>query len=132
MIATFANFIFIFFAERARTPQIVREVSTITTNHLIVVTNYIATVASNDFVRSMKKYVGGEEVTIPYTYFLSDGFPCFRMYNRNFTFGSPTSYGRVEKIFPDRVLLDSGVWIKNGSVANSNRREVENDGVRDK
>ena len=51
--------------------------------------------------------------------------------------GSPTSYGRIKEIFPDRIMLDNGVWLVNdiSSVPdvrrNENRIEVTNDRVRD-
>lgn len=51
--------------------------------------------------------------TAYYDYFLFDGTRGAKMFDRLFYEGSRTSYGRIDTIFPDRILLENGSYIVN-------------------
>lgn len=59
-------------------------------------------------------------LTTPYHYFMHNFKRYARIFGRFFSEGSLTSYGRIEIIFPDRILLDDGSYI-----VNSHNPEVE-------
>lgn len=49
----------------------------------------------------------------PYQYFLCGRRIGACMFGRYYYDGSPCSYGRIDKIFPDRIILVGGDWIQN-------------------
>lgn len=120
------NCVVIFLFERDRSPKIERIFETVTSNHVIVVTNYISqssgtlgasNVSSNvleDLVRP--RYA----VNYRYRYFVFNGrrFAAIDG-NENLSAGSPTSYGRIREIFPDRIILDNGIWLVNPGFSRS-------------
>lgn len=114
------NVFIVFRFERDRKPKIERVYETITTNHVIVVTNYISSSSSslspspsvntnliNDIMAKDR------QVSVPYQFSMWGGRLYIRLYGQDLTVGSPTSYGRIERIFPERTLLDSGIWLVN-------------------
>lgn len=48
-----------------------------------------------------------------YDYFLYNGVRGVKMWDRFYNEGSLTSFGRISKIFPDRILLEDGGYIVN-------------------
>lgn len=60
--------------------------------------------------------------TTYYRYTLVGGRRAVMLFGRMHYIGSRTSYGRIVDIFPDRVLLDSGM-----SIHNQNLERTEND-----
>lgn len=56
-------------------------------------------------------------VNVPYHFFLNQGRRAVQMWGRFFSEGSPTSYGRIVKIFPDRIFLEGDVVIVNTQAA---------------
>lgn len=56
------------------------------------------------------------EVSLPYTFMIVGGAPCIRFYGRYYYEGDVMSRGRIFRIFPDRVFLQTGDVICNSSV----------------
>lgn len=56
------------------------------------------------------------EISLPYTYMVVGGAPCIRYYGRYYYEGDVMSRGRIFRIFPDRVFLQTGDIICNSSV----------------
>ena len=56
-----------------------------------------------------------EVANYPYQYFIVGRRIGAQMFNRYYYDGSPCSYGRIERIFPDRILLVGGDWIRNST-----------------
>lgn len=120
------NCIVIYFFERDRVPKIERIYETVTTNHVIVVTNFISQssaslVGSSVSTNELEDLVRPRfAVNYPYRYFVFgrrrfaaiDG-------NENLSAGSPTSYGRIREIYPDRIILDNGIWLVNPAFSRS-------------
>lgn len=48
-----------------------------------------------------------------YHYMRVDGQPRFRLNGRNYAVGDLTAYGKVERIYPERIYLDDGGFISN-------------------
>lgn len=126
LILSVVNIIVITIFELDRKPKEIYHNHVVTTNHLIVVTNYISTATVSDTVSSFDDFnfatnrfdvpqVSAVEVPIEYDYFISDGRRVIRFCGRYFSEGSPTSYGIIKTIFPDRVLLENGVFLKNST-----------------
>lgn len=122
LLLSVVNIIVIVFFELDREPKEIHHNHVVTTNHLIVVTNYISTMSES--VSSLSRFnfatnrsdvpqVSAVEVPIEYDYFIVDGRRAIRFCGRHFSEGSPTSYGTIKTIFPDRVLLENGVFLKN-------------------
>lgn len=131
LVCVAANFLVVFFSERQRRPQIVRSIETVITNHLIVVTNYISTASSSDsspipFVPANTNILSTAKnsVSIPYHFYVFNDTPFFQFAGRNYKVGSETSYGTVKRIFPDRVFLDSGIWLVNSTLM---KKEIAKD-----
>lgn len=116
----------IFVFESQRRPQIITHENVVTTNHLIVVTNYISSSVSPSPVvdSNVLQFVMApdRQVNYPFSFFVWAGRPYVSAYGQNLTVGSPTSYGRILEIYPDRLLLDSGVWLVNPAPAFSDPR----------
>ena len=115
-----ANFVVIFLFERSRSPRIERIYETITTNHVIIVTNYIESASaispsiSSDPV-SATASLSAREILVEYRYFMIGNNRYIDYCGRNFGEGSPTSYGRIKTIYPDRVELENDLWLKNSA-----------------
>lgn len=124
LLSVVANFIVIFFFERSRKPQVVHSVETVVSNHYNVVTNYVTSLrdllTDNDssstslssFSVSNVLSRSDNSVTVRYRYFIAN-VPCFEYLGEFYKEGSETSYGVVSKVFPDRVLLENGIWLVN-------------------
>lgn len=118
LVLVVLNGVVIFIFEKGRRPEIVRHETTVVTNHVIVVTNYLSSVSSVVSGSSSSSVVvdrGGAEVprqiTIDYDFFIFAGRRYITWLGQHLTLDSPTSYGRIVEIYPERVLLDSGVWL---------------------
>lgn len=115
-----ANFIVIFLFERSRAPKIERIFETVTTNHVIIVTNYIESASSpspsisSDPV-SVSVSLSAHEIAVDYRYFMIGNNRYIEYCGRHFGEGSPTSYGRIKTIYPDRVELENDLWLKNSA-----------------
>lgn len=113
------NGILIWSFERDRRPKIVRETVTVVTNIVHTVTNFVSSsglplgtngVGSVDGVP--KPNDPAFEIEIPYRYMLVAGRRLIELGGRYFSEGSPTSYGVIARIFPERVALDNGYFLK--------------------
>lgn len=140
LLCVAANFIVIFFSEKSRKPQIVRSVETVTTNHLIVVTNYIYSISKNSFSADLTPSAksnlfsrSDNSISIQYQYYKA-GTPSFRYLGVDYTAGSETSYGTVLKVYPDRVKLSNGIWLVNSQkkdiVKNDRNDRISDNGTR--
>ena len=54
-----------------------------------------------------------EVAEYPYQYFLIGRRIGVQLFGRFYYEGSPCSYGRIKHIFPDRIILEDGNWIRN-------------------
>ena len=134
------NCIVVVIFELQRKPHVERHDYFTTTNHVIVVTNYIAAVSGSPSSTNALNELINPSMSVRYKYqYFTHGGRQFALVpgNEFLSRGSPTSYGRIKEIFPDRIMLDNGVWLVNdiSSVPdvrrNENRIEVKNDRVRD-
>lgn len=128
------NLFVVYFFERDRQPRIERHLDTVITNHVIVVTNYIEK-ASSSFsgdVSSLSPASSPDvEILVDYDYFMLDGFRYIHYCGRNYGEGAPVSYGRIVTIYPDRVLLDNGKYLKNVKFAFGVNGGITDVGIRD-
>lgn len=128
------NLFVVYLFERDRQPRIERHLETVTTNHLIVVTNYIESVSkpsSPSSASASSSPLPDIEILADYDYFMLDGFRYIRYCGRNYGEGAPVSYGRIVTIFPDRVLLDNGKYLKNVKFAFGVNGGTADVGIRD-
>lgn len=92
-----------------------------TTNSVVVVTNFIAAASSSSEEISSNINTNLIHSLLDATRQVKTSFKFFTWGKRLFieyygdflTIGSPTTYGRIVEIFPDRVLLDSGIYLVN-------------------
>lgn len=114
-----ANVYVIYTFERDRRPQIVEKTITITTNTVVVVSNLVSAASlagsqgnvfnSTTNAPNDKRF----EIEVPYRMFITQGRRSIELGGRYFGEGAPTSYGRIAKIWPDRVALENGYFLKN-------------------
>lgn len=111
------NAFVLFKFERERQPHIERIETTVITNHLIVVTNYISSTSSHpvDTNKVATVLARDRSVSSPYTFWTIQNHRYITYHGQHLTVGSPTSYGRIVEIYPERVLLDTGIWLVNTS-----------------
>lgn len=57
-----------------------------------------------------------QEYHIPYTFMVVSGAPCMRFCNRYYYEGDVMSRGRIFRIFPDRVFLQTGDVLVNSAL----------------
>lgn len=104
-----------------RKPRIIRETVTVVTNTVHVVTNFVSSSGMNLGTNGVP--INGEssvsrpndpqfEIEIPYRYLYVCGKRMIELGGRYFSEGSPTSYGVISRIFPERVLLENGYFLK--------------------
>lgn len=114
VVLALLNIIVVLIFELQRKPKIIVEQHEIITNHVIVVTNFISTAGSSATkAPNPTNHLAEVNIDIAYSYFLHNGRPCAKWYGRYFQAGSPTSYGRIKQVFPDRIELESGAFLKN-------------------
>lgn len=121
LLVAIGNIIVIVIFELTRKPRVDHVYNTVTTNHVIVVTNYLSSVGSSVLpVSSPSTNVfGGVSVPtqrIPYKLYFWGGRPYVTIGGFEFGVGSPTSFGRIQEIYPDRFLTDR-CWVENSSFA---------------
>lgn len=111
------NLIVIVLFERDRQPQIVRSFETIQTNHVIVVTNYIESVKSyehSELINNLDQVTNSiYNIVVSYDFFTAQGRIYVNLFGEYLTFGSPTSYGRLVDIYPDRLFTDRNFVLVN-------------------
>lgn len=83
-------------------------------------------VPSSSVLPSSPVVVPKEVLQVPYQYFVIGHRVGAHMFGRFYYDGSPCSYGRIEAIFPDRIILRSGDWISNRFDVDS-RKVAKND-----
>lgn len=68
-----------------------------------------------------------EVARCPYDYFMVGRVIGARMYGRYYYDGSLCSWGRIDSVWPDRILLADGNWITNAKVDYINNEVLRND-----
>lgn len=130
LLLVLVNLFVVYRFESDRKPQtVVQEIHTLS-NHVYVVTNVVFNF-DNEFVdgssssdKSRTNYptneFGGVKVNaaeymidLPYHYCQVGGRAYIQIAGITFGVGDLTSYGRIDGIFPERVLLDNGYSLKN-------------------
>lgn len=126
--------------ERSRKPQIVQETITIVTNQVYVVTNFLSGADAPGYLPGNALAASNEvrrvndpqwEIELPYRYGVAFGQRYVDIGGRLFSEGSPTSYGVIVRIFPERLVLDNGYFIKNLDFNNRFRYDLLNQRVPD-
>lgn len=115
-LALVVNLIIVYRFETTRKPQVVYSVERVLINTNTVssvsarLTNFVSSVS---VPHSSTGSVVRVSCNVNYDYFLYNGVRGVKMWDRFYNEGSLTSYGRISKIFPDRIILDDGSFIVN-------------------
>lgn len=116
LLCALFNFLVVFWGVSHTSPKVVHSIDTFTTNHWFVVTQVVERVSSSASpsigVNPVVERIGAE-VVAPYGYMEVDGRPMIQYCGRPFAVGDSISYGRIEAIYPDRVRLSDGLFLKN-------------------
>ena len=62
-----------------------------------------------------------KDIDVDYDYYMVGPYRRVNMFGRTFYEGSITSYGRIFRIFPDRLQLDNGSYLVNRKFKTSNK-----------
>lgn len=119
LLVGIGNVVAILFFECTRKPRVDRVETTVITNHLIVVTNYISSVSESHLSLPStftNKFSALDQRVerVPYKLYFWAGRPYMTMGGFEFGVGSPTSFGRILEIYPDRFLTDR-CWVVNST-----------------
>lgn len=121
------NLLVIVLFERTKQPQIIRSVETVVTNHVIVVTNEVRTAGISSQDTQLSKFDlftnTVNQVSVEYDFFVASGRIYIHLFGEYLTFGSPTSYGRLVDIFPDRSFTDQNFVLVNRKFLNVSKGE---------
>ena len=135
-LALVSNVFVVYRFESTRKPQVVYSVERVfvNTNKSDSVSSPAAPPSSAS-VSSARSVVSSNVVsrtvsTVYYDYFIFQGSRGVRMWDRLYNEGSLTSFGRIDKIFPDRILLEDGgylvnqKWVGGGGVSRPKSSDV--------
>lgn len=115
IIAALANFLALGWGVWKSEPRVERYDHSVVSNHFFVVTQVVERVSSR--VSPPGGGVGSAsavvEIDHPYSHMVIDGVPMIRYCGRYYSAGDTISYGRIVAVFPDRLQLEDGVWIRN-------------------
>lgn len=64
---------------------------------------------------SSSSFNSSQTYPYPYDYMIVEGRRVIRSMGRYYSEGSPTSYGVIQDIYPDRVLLENGIILVNST-----------------
>lgn len=133
LLVALGNIIAIVCFELSRKPRVDKVFTTVTTNHVIVVTNYLSGVSSSPapaFLDPTNSLSPGSVTVqrVPYKLYFWGGRPYVTIGGFEFGVGSPTSFGRIQEIYPDRFLTDR-CWVENSSFGSSLPSMVSKSGV---
>lgn len=118
-LALVSNVFVVYRFESTRKPQVVYSVERVFVNTnvngvvSVPVSNSVSSVASSACSVASSNVVSRTVSTVYYDYFVFQGSRGVRMWDRLYNEGSLTSFGRIEKIFPDRILLEDGGFLVN-------------------
>lgn len=116
LICCVFNFIALGYGVKSSSPKEIHHVESVVTNHFFVVTQYVSSVSSSaGKLADPLSDIVGKEIPVTYHFMIVDNRPMFKFYGHCYGEGDATSYGRIKKIFPDRVLLDGPVYLRNSS-----------------
>lgn len=120
LLCTFFNFLALFWGVSHTVPKTVLQHDTITTNHFFTVTQVVERVSRSVPSGGVSPVVErvGAEVTAEYHYMSVNDRPMIYYCGKSYGVGDYISYGRIEAIFPDRVRLSDGLYLKNQKFAN--------------
>ena len=62
-----------------------------------------------------------KDIDVDYDYYMVGPYRRVNMFGRTFFEGSLTSYGRILRIYPDRLQLDNGSYLVNRKFKTSNK-----------
>lgn len=115
-IIVVVNGLLIWKFEVDRKPRIIKETVTVVTNTVHVVTNFVSSSGANLGTNGVSSVFRPNdpqfEIEIPYRYMYVAGRRLIELGGRHFSEGSPTSYGVISRIYPERVLLENGYFLK--------------------
>lgn len=114
LCAALCNFIVVGWGISHTVPQEVHSIDTVVTNHFFTVTQRVENVSRplgsvGSFAPDSLKL----EINQPYHYMVCEGRNMIEYYGKYYRVGDETSYGVIEAIYPDRVRLSGGLWLKN-------------------
>lgn len=119
LIMLVINIVFIYVINITKKPQIVYQVTQSTSSDLSI--DSLRPLVEN-IVRDLKPGFSSPSSTnslqtypYPYDYMIVEGRRVIRSMGRYYSEGSPTSYGVIQDIFPDRVLLVNGIILVNST-----------------
>lgn len=124
-LALLSNIFVVYYFEKSREPQIIYCVRPQTNDAPASVSSTSPVPLPSSIVRSSKPSSSSgsvqslPSVSVHYHYFMAGGNRHVQMWNRYFSEGSLTSYGRIINIFPDRILLEDGSYIVNSTWKNA-------------
>ena len=115
-----ANFLLACHVGRQNYPTVIEKVSVIT-NVVSSADSDFSSLSVSNSVSSVPLVTRPSLVTnspsqvceTSYQYFITGRRIGCKMFGRFYFEGSPCSYGRIDSIYPDRILLSSGDWIQN-------------------
>lgn len=127
------NLVVVFLFEKSRSPQVVYSVERVLVNtndsSFVSVTGSIPVEVSSNVLSSVSDPVSSSSpvvrISTNYDYFMYGQSRLVKMFDRFFSEGSLTSYGRIVTIFPDRILLDDGSYINNSKWITGSSQPVE-------
>lgn len=119
-IALIVNIFIVISFEKSRKPQVVYCVRPAETNHVEkssdpspIVSESILSSTPSKTPSALSQSTSSGFPSVLYDFFVVNGRRGVQMWGRLFSEGSPTSYGRIVTIFPDRILLEDGSFIIN-------------------
>lgn len=108
------NLLVVYRFESTRDPQVIYSVQKVpVTNSVERVIESVDSSGGSRSSPSNSVSSNSVSVSVYYDYFTVSGVRIVKMWERYWNEGSLTSYGRVSKIFPDRIFLDDGTIISN-------------------
>ena len=97
---------------REITNNVVSVVDSLSPSSVPVSTNVPSSSVSSSPLEPQKP----QEYHIPYSFMIVSGAPCMRFFGRYYYEGDVMSRGRIFRIFPDRVFLQTGDVLVNSSL----------------
>lgn len=132
-LALLLNVFIVYRFESSRKPQLVYSVERVFVNtnssDKVVSSSSLPVVSDVPVLPSVSSVPSSNVVSrsvcnVSYDYFLYNNIRGVKMWDRFYNEGSLTSFGRISKIFPDRILLEDGGYIVNQKWLSGGSRSV--------
>lgn len=132
-LALLLNVFIVYRFESSRKPQLVYSVERVFVNtnssDKVVSSSSLPVVSNVPVLPSVSSVPSSNVVSrsvcnVCYDYFLYNNIRGVKMWDRFYNEGSLTSFGRISKIFPDRILLEDGGYIVNQKWLSGGSRSV--------